>query len=131
MECVEHKVKQVRVPWEEEWSRFTALFEGLILDWLQQASIAAVAGMMGLIKHVARMVRKHLEGILTTVVERVTDVRAEGINSSIQWLSTVPVASRNRQRFRDAVYFHFGGLDVHPQGRPSITSYPHEFLKRL
>ena len=23
---------------------------------------------------------------------------------------------RNRQRFRDAIYFHFGGLDVYPKG---------------
>ena len=33
MECEEHKVRQVRVPWGEERSRFTALYEGLILDW--------------------------------------------------------------------------------------------------
>ena len=32
VECEEHKVKQVRVPWGEEWSRFTAICEALILD---------------------------------------------------------------------------------------------------
>ena len=48
VECEEHKVRQIRVPWGEERSRFTALYEALILDWLHQASIVGVAGMMGL-----------------------------------------------------------------------------------
>ena len=65
---------------------------------------------------VGRMVRKHLEGILTVVVQRVTNARAEGIHSSIQWLKYRPRGYRNRQRFRDAIYFHFGGLDVYPDG---------------
>src|SRR5260370_3114063 len=42
--CEEHGVRQVRVPWSEERSRFTALFEALVIDWLQASeSIAAVA----------------------------------------------------------------------------------------
>lgn len=44
IECDEHGVKQVRVPWAAERSRFTALFERLVIDWLQATeSIAAVA----------------------------------------------------------------------------------------
>lgn len=44
IDCDEHGVKQVRVPWAEERSRFTALFEALVIDWLQATeSIAAVA----------------------------------------------------------------------------------------
>ena len=68
------------------------------------------------VKRVARMIRKHLEGILTAVVQRVTNARAEGIRSSIQWLKYQARGYRNRQRFRDAIYFHFGGLDVYPDG---------------
>ena len=34
IECVKHGVKQVRVPWAEPGSRFTALFECLVIDWL-------------------------------------------------------------------------------------------------
>src|ERR1700686_3402929 len=42
--CEKHGVRQVRVPWSEERSRFTALFEALVIDWLQASeSIAAVA----------------------------------------------------------------------------------------
>ena len=44
IDCDEHGVRQVRVPWAEERSRFTALFEALAIDWLRATeSIAAVA----------------------------------------------------------------------------------------
>jgi transposase len=43
VECPEHGVHQVRVPWSEPGSRFTALFEALVIDWLQEASVSAVA----------------------------------------------------------------------------------------
>lgn len=47
--CDEHGVRQIRVPWAEERSRFTALFEALVIDWLLSTeSIAAVARGMGL-----------------------------------------------------------------------------------
>ncbi len=44
IKCNEHGVRQVRVPWSEERSRFTAMFEALVIDWLLATeSIAAVA----------------------------------------------------------------------------------------
>ena len=46
--CPEHGVRQIDVPWAEEGSRFTALFEALVIDWLQEASIQAVAQRLGL-----------------------------------------------------------------------------------
>jgi transposase len=39
--CAEHGVKQVRVPWAEPGSRFTALFECLAIDWMQEAGRSA------------------------------------------------------------------------------------------
>lgn len=42
--CPDHDVRQITLPWAEERSRFTALFEGLVIDWLRATeSIAAVA----------------------------------------------------------------------------------------
>jgi len=41
--CPTHGIRQVRVPWAEEKSRFTALFEALAIDWLKHAAIATVA----------------------------------------------------------------------------------------
>lgn len=48
LNCPTHGVKQVKVPWAEPGSRFTALFEALAIDWLKTASIQAVAQQMGL-----------------------------------------------------------------------------------
>lgn len=47
-ECGEHGVRVVRLPWAEPSSRFTALFEGLAIEWLKVASQLAVAEQMGL-----------------------------------------------------------------------------------
>ena len=46
--CREHGVKQVKVPWADVRSRFMALFEALVIAWLQEASISAVADLFGL-----------------------------------------------------------------------------------
>ena len=44
--CPAHGVKQVAVPWAEPGSRFTALFEGLVIDWLKEASVSAVTRLL-------------------------------------------------------------------------------------
>lgn len=46
--CPEHGVKQVKVPWAEAGSRFTALFERLAIDWMQEAGRSATARQLGL-----------------------------------------------------------------------------------
>jgi len=40
VECPEHNVHQVKLPWAEERSRFTAMFERLAIDVLQESSVA-------------------------------------------------------------------------------------------
>jgi transposase len=46
--CEKHGPKVVKLPWAEERSRFTMLFERLAIDWLQAASQKAVAQHLGL-----------------------------------------------------------------------------------
>ena len=41
--CAEHGVVTVAVPWSESGSGFTALFEALVIDWLKEASVSAVS----------------------------------------------------------------------------------------
>jgi transposase len=48
VQCVEHGVVQVTVPWSDPQSRFTALFEALVIDWLKEASFSAVARQLSL-----------------------------------------------------------------------------------
>lgn len=48
VECSEHGVHQIRVPWAEDRSQFTVLFERLAIDWMLEASQSAVARKLGL-----------------------------------------------------------------------------------
>ena len=68
------------------------------------------------VKRVARMIKRHLDGIVTAVVKRVTNARAESINAGVQKLKYSARGFRNRKRFRNAIYFHLGGLDLYPAG---------------
>src|SRR6266566_6495392 len=46
--CPEHGPRAVKLPWAEPSSRFTAMFEGLAIDWLRVASQKAVADQLRL-----------------------------------------------------------------------------------
>ncbi len=46
--CPAHGVLTVDVPWAEPGAGYTALFEALVIDWLQEASTQAVARLMDL-----------------------------------------------------------------------------------
>ncbi len=48
VQCEKHGVIQIRVPWSDPKSRFTALFEALVIDWLKEASFSAVARQLSL-----------------------------------------------------------------------------------
>jgi transposase len=81
--------------------------------WLRWYSWA-IRSRLEPIKRVARMIKRHLEGVLNAVVTGITNARSEGINARIQWLKTTACGFRNRHRFRNAIYFHLGGLDLLP-----------------
>lgn len=76
----------------------------------------AIRSRMEPMKKVARMVKRHLWGIINAVVTRVTNARAEGLNSVVQWIKYTARGYRNRERFRTAIYFHLGGLNLYPAG---------------
>jgi len=65
-------------------------------------------------KRVARMVKKHWNGIINAATTSVTNARAESLNSKIQWVKRQACGFRNRENFRNAIYFHLGGLDLYP-----------------
>lgn len=46
VQCPVCGVRQMAVPWAEPGSGFTALFEALVIDWLREASLSAVARRM-------------------------------------------------------------------------------------
>jgi transposase len=81
--------------------------------WLRWYSWA-IRSRLEPIKKVARMIKRHLEGIVTAVVLRITNARAEGLNAKIQWIKATARGFRNPDSYRDAIYFHLGGLDLYP-----------------
>lgn len=66
------------------------------------------------LKKVARMIKAHLDGVLNAIERGVTNARLEGINSVIQGLKKSARGYRNRDRFRNAIYFRLGGLHLYP-----------------
>jgi transposase len=46
MDCATHGVKQLRVPWAEAGSQFTALFERLAIDLLRECSVTGAAQLL-------------------------------------------------------------------------------------
>jgi transposase len=68
------------------------------------------------VKRAARMMKKHLDGVINAVVTNVTNAGAESINSVVQKLKVKARGFRNRERFKNAIYFHLGGLDLYPSG---------------
>ena len=209
--CAEHGVQLVQVPWADARARFTALFEAMVIDWLQVASFAAVtrqcrlswdqvsgiqeravqrglsrravaaAPLVGvdetsfqrrheyvtvvndlttaepcvlyvadgrdhgaldgyfkdvgaagcaLIAMVAmdmwpayiRSVREHTDALIDAVLTNVTNARSEATNAKIQWIKRLACGYRNRKRFRNAIYFHLGGLDLYPDALAAHTN---------
>jgi len=81
--------------------------------WLRWYSWA-IRSRLEPIKKVARMIKRHLEGIVTAVVRGITNARAEGLNAKIQWIKATARGFRNPENYRNAIYFHLGGLDLYP-----------------
>lgn len=63
VECKEHGVVTVEVPWAEPGSGFTALFEALEIDWLKTAAVSAVAERL-------RLSWNAVDGIMQRAVRR-------------------------------------------------------------
>ncbi len=66
------------------------------------------------VREVAVLIQKHLWGIVNAIVHHVTNAKTEGMNSKIQKIKRMACGFRNRERFRNAIYFHLGGLDLYP-----------------
>ncbi len=79
------------------------------LSWAQRCRLEPI-------KEVARTIKEHLWGIVNAIVLKANNGRAEGISSTIQSLKNRACGFRNRERYKAAIYFHLGGLDLYPTG---------------
>lgn len=64
---------------------------------------------------VARMLKRHLDNILTYLKHRITNAVTEALNAKIQWIKYGARGFRNRDAFKMAILFHCGGLDLEPR----------------
>lgn len=80
--------------------------------WLAWAVRSRLAPMI----KVARTIKHHLWGIINAVVLKANNGGAESINSRIKMIKVRSRGFRNKERFRNAIYFHLGGLDLYPSG---------------
>lgn len=65
--------------------------------------------------HFAGIIARRLENILTYLTHRITNAVTEGLNAKIQWIKYSSRGFRNRERFKLAILFHCGGLDLEPR----------------
>lgn len=75
-------------------------------------------------KKVARMIREHLWGIVNATVKRTTNAGSESTNAKIRRIKLAACGFRNRERFKNAIYFHLGGLDLYPEGVSAAHTNP-------
>ncbi|OWP56592.1 MAG: hypothetical protein B2I17_04650 [Thermoplasmatales archaeon B_DKE] len=76
-------------------------------NWVIHSSIDAM-------KDVARMMKVHLDRILNYFTHRITNARAEGINSKIALIQKMAYGYRNREHLKTAIYFRCGNLQLYP-----------------
>jgi len=86
---------------EKGWKR--------LINWMARSRLKPM-------QSTSKTLRKHLWGILNAVMRKVDNSHAESMNSRIKTLKSRARGFRNRARFRNAIYFHLGGLQLYPEG---------------
>ena len=92
--------------------------ERLWRQWLHGALRCALEP----IRIVARMIRNHWAGVINAATSDITNAMSESANSHIQRIKKRACGFRSRTRFREAILFHLGGLDLYPVFPSSIHS---------
>lgn len=88
-------------------------------NWL----IVASSSQLPAVEKVAHSIEKHLWGIVNAIVLNRTNAIAESINSRIQKLKARACGYRNRTRFRNAIYFYCGKLDLYPDSYHHFSTH--------
>jgi len=78
-----------------------------LMSWMHRSRLEPM-------KKLAHTVKRYLWGIINAIVHDVTNATSESINSRVQWIKKTACGFRNRARFREAILFHLGKLDLLP-----------------
>ncbi len=74
----------------------------------------AIRSQLEPIKKVAKMLKKHLEGLLSYFEYPITNAVSEGLNSKIQSIKASARGFRNFENYRIRILFTCGKLDLAP-----------------
>ena len=85
--------------------------ERFVYKW---AGLARESGLEPMIK-VAKMLENHIEGLLGYCLHPITNAGAEGFNSKIQTVKSNARGFRSFEKFRIAILFYCGKLDMIPR----------------
>lgn len=77
----------------------------LLLNWISRCQLAPMIA-------VGRMVRRFLRDILNAIRLKANNSMLEAKNARIQKIKKITCGFRNRKRFKNAILFHLGGLDL-------------------
>jgi transposase len=88
-----------------------------LLGWISRCRLEPV-------KKVGRMLRTYLWGVLNAIMARVSNAMLEAKSARIQWVKKMACGFRNRERFRMAILFHLGGLDLMPKSLKNFAFSP-------
>jgi transposase len=94
--------------------QYPAVAERHFREWYRWARRSHLEPM----KKVAVMLKWHWDNIKTFFKHRITNAGAESVNEKIQTVKRRARGFRNRERFRNAIYFHCGGLNLYPARAP-------------
>ena len=75
----------------------------------------AIRSRLPAVEKVARMFKRHLAQILNYFDHQISNGPIEGLNSRIQGLIKKAYGYRNKERLKNDIYFHLGGLDLYPE----------------
>lgn len=76
-----------------------------LLGWISRSKIEPMI-------KVGKMIKSYFWGILNAIKLKASNAMLESMNSGIQRIKRMACGFRNRERFRMAILFHFGGLDM-------------------
>jgi transposase len=59
---------------------------------------------------------------MNAATSSITNGRSESTNATIQWIKRLACGYRNRDNFRNTIYFHLGGLTLYPECMKTANS---------
>ena len=80
-------------------------------DWYRRVIHTRLTPM----KEVARTIKERLANVVSYCTHGITNAVAEGMNSKIMAIKRRVGGYRNIENFKTAIFFHCGGLDLHPR----------------